>query len=442
MAGRFAPLRDPVVFTLDGERIVGERGEPVAASLIAAGKLTLARSPKFHRPRGPACMRGACDGCLARVDGVPNVMTCLTPAAEGLAVTSQNSLGSREVDLLRVTDWFFADGMNHHELFAGVPGVQSAMQLFARRVAGLGRLPEGVRPTATAARRRVAVLVIGAGAAGMAIAAAAAENGQRVEVIDDGLVPGGSTLALGADDEATAGFRAIRRRFDRAVAADRVRVSSRTVAAGIFGRDVLVVGERVEVIEATALIIAAGAHDGVVPFENNDFPGVMSARAGALLVAGGVSLGKKVVLLEPPREAVDPEAVAFGDVFDRAVARYAAGAAPTRLTRLTPAQEVVRANGSTHLRAVIVRESSDGGGGPRERSISADALLVDAPRSPAYELCEQVGATLEHRPAGYVPRSDRGRIADGVWAIGEVTGMPLAAARFVAAAEEIAAQLG
>jgi sarcosine oxidase subunit alpha len=79
--------------------------------------------------------------------------------------------------------------------------------------------------------------------------------------------------------------------------------------------------------------------------------------------------------------------------------------------------------------------------GGRERSIPADALLVDAPRAPAYELCEQAGATLTHRPSGYAPVALRGRIADGVWAIGEVTGAPLAAGAFVRAAEEIAAQL-
>ncbi|MGO8992824.1 MAG: (2Fe-2S)-binding protein, partial [Polyangiaceae bacterium] len=76
MPRRLVPPRDAVSITLDGERIVAERGEPIAAALLGAGKWTLARSPKFHRPRGPSCMRGACDGCLARVDGVANVMTC------------------------------------------------------------------------------------------------------------------------------------------------------------------------------------------------------------------------------------------------------------------------------------------------------------------------------------------------------------------------------
>src|SRR3984957_18000592 len=132
------PPSDPVTMHLDGQALVAERGEPVAVALLAAGKLALARSPKFHRPRGPSCLRAACDGCLARVDGRPNVMTCMVPAAEGTVVGTQNTRGAREVDFLRVTDWFFPRGMNHHELFAGVPGLQGLMQTFARRVAGLG----------------------------------------------------------------------------------------------------------------------------------------------------------------------------------------------------------------------------------------------------------------------------------------------------------------
>ena len=86
-----------VMLTFDGERIPAEEGEPIATALVRAGRLTVARSPKFHRPRGPTCFRGACDGCLARVDGQPNVMTCLEPVHDGCVIESQNTLGAREL---------------------------------------------------------------------------------------------------------------------------------------------------------------------------------------------------------------------------------------------------------------------------------------------------------------------------------------------------------
>src|SRR5690348_5774309 len=80
---RLGPLKHPVTLTLDGEPFQAEGGEPLAAALIAAEKLTIARSPKFHRPRAPTCLRGACDGCLARVDETANVMTFLVAGGDG-----------------------------------------------------------------------------------------------------------------------------------------------------------------------------------------------------------------------------------------------------------------------------------------------------------------------------------------------------------------------
>jgi sarcosine oxidase subunit alpha len=424
MPRRLRVLRDPVTIELDGEVVEAERGEPIAAALIAAGKIALARSPKFHRPRGPSCMRAACDGCLARVNDVPNVMTCMVAAEQGTVVRTQNTLGSREVDLLRMTDWFFPKGMNHHELFAGVPGVQQIMQTFARRVAGLGKLPaEAVAPRASV-RREVDVLVIGAGPAGMAVAAKAARSGRSVEIVEDALEIGGGVRALGAADAAA--WRAIEADFRAA----RARVRTSTTAAAIFGDDVLVVDAKgAEIVTARATVIAAGAHDGALAFEGNDVPGVMSARAAGWLLARGVSLGARVGVVIDPANGSGP----FGEAFARA--RLAAGEAEAQVVRGTP----LRVDGSSAVKGATVRDASGGEG--RLRHLKVDALVIDAPRAPAYELCEQAGAALEHAARGYIPKLVRGRIRDGFFALGEVAGGPFEPAAMLRAADEIVAQL-
>jgi sarcosine oxidase subunit alpha len=415
--GRTSPLRDPVTITLDGDPIAAERGEPIAAALIAAGKLMIARSPKFHRPRGPACMRAACDGCLARVDETPNVMTCMVAAEEGTAVVSQNRLGPREVDLLRMTDWFFPEGMNHHELFAGIPGVQSVMQAFARRVAGLGRMPIDVEPPHPAARRVADAVVVGGGPSGMAIAARLAEAGRAVEVLDDQLTPGGGLVALGPADAQA--FDEIRASFTDQVARARVRRRSRTVAGGMYGTDLLVVGpEGAEVLEARTLVFASGAHDGALAFEGNDVPGVMSARAGGALLARSVLAGKKIVVV------VTSGGGPFGESFARAV--------PSGTVTVVHG-EPVRVRGSSRAKAVVVRDPKD-----REKEHAADLVLIDAPRSPAYELAEQAGAQLVHEPRGFVVRAEGGRIAPGRYAVGELTGTPFDAVAIAQEAERVA----
>jgi sarcosine oxidase subunit alpha len=423
---RDTKLDDPVTLQFDGEPVQAQRGEPVAVALVAAGKLALARSPKFHRPRGPSCLRAACDGCLARVDGRPNVMTCMVPAAEGTQVSTQNTLGSREVDFLRVTDWFFPRGMNHHELFAGVPGLQGLMQTFARRVAGLGKLPAKASPPREARRRQVDVVVVGSGPAGMAVAARAAAKGRRVEVFDDALEPGGTLRALPWKVSATGPWSDLLARFDAHVRKGAIALRPSTTVGGFYGDDLLAVGpEGAEIVAARALILAPGAHDGVLAFEGNDVPGVMSARAAGWLWRRGVRVGERIVVCATPgTEGGLGEALAE--------ALVAAGAGSVEVVRATP----LRVEGSARVKGVVVAQR-DG----KERRLKADGVVIDAPRAPAHELCEQAGAKLRHEPRGFVPVADRGKLRDGVFAVGEVVGTSFEAVAFEAAAEEIAGQL-
>jgi sarcosine oxidase subunit alpha len=419
MSGRLKPIADPVRIQFDGEELRAERGEPLVCALVAAGNLALARSPKFHRPRGPACLRAACDGCLARVDERPNIMTCMVAVHDGMQIHTQNTLGSRSVDLLRMTDWFFPEGLNHHELFAGVPGVQTLMQGFARRVAGLGRLPAETAPRRPAARRHVDVVVVGAGPAGMAVAAAAAAKGRKVEVLEDHLAPGGGLNALGASDRRA--WEAIERPFR----ASGVRVRTSTTAGALYGDDLLIVGpEGAEVLTASAIVLAPGAHDGAAAFEGNDVPGVMSARAAGWLLSRGVLVGATVAVV------VGDGGGPFGEAYARAVKDLRAACEV-----VVAHGEPIRASGNSRVTGCVVRERG------RERKVKADALLVDVPRAPAYELAEQAGAPLIHAPRGYVPRTDRGKIRDGVFLVGEAAGTPFLPDALAREAEEIVRQL-
>ena len=410
---RLHPPHRPVRILFDGKSVEAERGEPAAISLVAAGHLALARSPKFHRPRGPWCLRGACDGCLARVDDVPNVMTCRVPAEAGMRVETQNVVGTSQVDLLRAADWFFPDGLNHHELWAGIPGAQRILQGLARRVAGLGHLPKQKQAARAAHRRHVDVLVVGSGPAGMCAAVELERRGRRVEIVEEDLHWGGGARAF----ESAAGsnpWRQVLDSFEAAAASSRLRLRLRTTAVGIYGDDVLVADETgVEVVTARTLILAPGAHDGAIAFAGNDVPGVMSARAAAWMAARGVMPGERAVV------TVGEGGGPFGELF----AKFAEGAARTaaettsgvRLVRGLPS----RVRGSSRVRGVTVATAEG------ERQFDCDAVVVDTPRAPAYEVCAQAGAELEHHARGFLVKTQRGRIRDGVFAIGEVVGTPL-----------------
>jgi hypothetical protein len=174
-------------------------------------------------------------------------------------------------------------------------------------------------------------------------------------------------------------------------------------------------------MEAKALVLAFGAHDGALAFEGNDVPGVMSARAAGLLLADGALAGERIAIV----------VTEGGGPFGASFARAAASLAKVELIEGEPL--VVK--GSSHAKGVKVKTS----GG--EKDISADLVLIDAPRAPAYELCEQAGAKLRHEPRGYVAETDGGRIGEGMFAVGEVAGAAFDAAAIETAVAGVVARI-
>lgn len=78
-----------ISFTFEGKKMEGYQGEPIAAALVASGIKALSYSRKLKRPRGFFCAIGNCSSCLMRVNGIPNVRTCITRLEEGMIIERQ-----------------------------------------------------------------------------------------------------------------------------------------------------------------------------------------------------------------------------------------------------------------------------------------------------------------------------------------------------------------
>jgi len=85
--------RKKIIFTLDGKVLEGYEGDTIAAALVASGVKVLSRSIKYKRPRGFFCAIGKCSSCLMKVNGTPNVRTCVTKLEEGMKVEIQKGKG-------------------------------------------------------------------------------------------------------------------------------------------------------------------------------------------------------------------------------------------------------------------------------------------------------------------------------------------------------------
>jgi hypothetical protein len=86
---------DAVTISIDGVEVVSEAGEMLAAVLLRQAETWSRTTPVSGSRRAPYCLMGVCFECLAEVDGVASVQTCLVPVRAGMRVTRQ--LGRREV---------------------------------------------------------------------------------------------------------------------------------------------------------------------------------------------------------------------------------------------------------------------------------------------------------------------------------------------------------
>jgi sarcosine oxidase, subunit alpha len=301
------PRGRPVTIDFEGTALRGFEGEPVAVALFAAGVRTLARSPKYHRPRGFFCLEGHCGSCLLRIDGRPNRRSCLEPVHADLRCSRQNAFPDADVDLLRAADWLFPNGMDHHRMMTGSRVGNDLFLKLVRQMGGSGVLPDAPPLASSPARdEEVDLCVVGGGPAGLAAAreAARALPGARVLLIDEQDRPGGSLLAEpGGAEQARVLAESTRARgvhlWSRATAiAYYPEDGARRDGDGPPGLLAVVTAAGLVRLRARRYLYATGAYDQNLPFPDSDRPGVVSARAcGRLVFRWGVRPGRRVVVL-------------------------------------------------------------------------------------------------------------------------------------------------
>nr|WP_255216712.1 (2Fe-2S)-binding protein [Pseudenhygromyxa sp. WMMC2535] len=402
----------------DEALVEAQATDTLATALIAAGALMTSRSAKYRRPRGPYCLSGDCGTCLVRVDGRPNVRACTTAVREGMRVSSQNSYKPRRLDPTAIVDHLFPGGMDHHHLMVRPRLANELMQAFARNLTGFGELPEGVGERACEhVDHHLPVVIVGAGAAGRAAAATFERLGVDHLVVE----------------------RRDRAQLEAALAEGEALPAQLVARCGAFGlypgpwspagevRAVLATSEidrrvgvsgggdagegeeleRLRSVRPRHLIFATGSRDPMIPFANNDLPGIVAARGliRALRRADARIAGRCVVVgegewAETQRAALD--------------ALRSPGA--PRVECVAP-EDIERAVGGDRLEALLCR------GG----RISCALLAVAARPAAAHELPAMAGVELRFDGAGFcVVREAQGRCgslgATSLWACGDLCG--------------------
>ena len=175
--GRIDRLK-PVAASFDGKPLPGFSGDTLASALLASDKVLIARSFKYHRPRGflSAGVEEP-NGLFTLGTGnrtEPNIPGTMTEMIDGLVARSQNAWPSLNFDLMAVNSLaapLFQSGFYYKTFMGPFKGSWMFYEPFIRRAAGLGRGTFDGDPDRYETRHEFCdVLVVGAGPAGLAAA--------------------------------------------------------------------------------------------------------------------------------------------------------------------------------------------------------------------------------------------------------------------------------
>ena len=293
----------PLKFKFDGKSYTGHQGDTLASALIANGVRLMGRSFKYHRPRGVLSAGSEEPNALVQLRSgarqEPNTRATTTELFDGLVAKSQNRIGSLRFDAMAINDRFsnFLTAGFYYKTFMWPKAFwEKVYEPIIRKAAGLGSLSLLDDPDVyDKGFLHCDLLVVGAGPAGLMAALTAGRSGANVILADEDFTFGGrlnsETFSIG--DDAGAVWAAVA--VTELASLPNVRLMVRTTVIGAFDHGIYGAVERVSDhvaipdagkprqilwrIYAQRTVLAAGAIERPIAFENNDRPGIMLGSA-------------------------------------------------------------------------------------------------------------------------------------------------------------------
>ncbi len=311
----------PVSFQFDGRSYSGFAGDTLASALLANDVSLVARSFKYHRPRGILTAGSEEPNALVTVRSgaraEPNTRATTIELYDGLEANSQNRWPSLKWDLMAVNQLggpFLSAGFYYKTFMWPASFWEKVYEPLIRRAAGLGKLSGLPDPDHYDREHGFCnLLVIGGGPAGLAAALTAGRAGLRVIIVNEDAMMGGRLLAERLEIDGQAGSSWAQSTAAELESLPNVRVLNRTAVVGIYDGCEYIAVERVSdhlaaslpgqprqrlwKIVASHAVLATGSIERPLVFGGNDRPGVMMASAVSTYVNRfGVTPGKRVIV--------------------------------------------------------------------------------------------------------------------------------------------------
>ncbi|MFN3171809.1 MAG: 2Fe-2S iron-sulfur cluster-binding protein [Hyphomicrobiales bacterium] len=395
-------------FHFDGQEIIAEDGQSLAAALTQAGVRAFRYTAKDDE-RGIFCGMGVCQDCLVSVDGTPNQRACMTQVQDGMKVSRQVALPE----------------------FGATAGTGA-------------KEPLHLSPD---------VLIVGGGAGGLSAAIAAANAGASVVVLDERKVAGGQYYKQAAN-----GSVLDQQQSDGARLVSEAKSAGAQLFVGVelWGAfdGLMFLGQREGtpvIAKPKTAIIATGAYERPVTVPGWTLPGVMTTGAAQTLWRSYQTLpGKRVAVCGsgPLNVQVALELAKGGAKIAYLAERApAATAKPFTALKMAAADPKLTLQGlgmlaglrqhgiKVHNGAELIAIAKDQDGlaatfrnrSGREDTVHVDALCMNAGFEPQNEILRLLGAQMHYDKAmGHLRchKSERMETSvSGLYAIGDCTGL-------------------
>lgn len=294
------------------------------------------------------------------------------------------------------------------------------------------------------------LLVLGGGPAGLCGAIEAAREGLRVLVVDDGISPGGQLVKQTHKFFGSENFYASTRGMEIAVKLlkelslySRATIASESSVLAIYPDGVPVLDRRSDsttLYNPARLLVATGASERFLQFDNNDLPGVYGAGAvQTLMNQFGILPGKSVLMIgsgniglivsyQLAQAGVEVKAILEAS---SRIGGYRVHADKVKRLGIPVLlnHTILKAIGEESVKGALITALDDrwkpvpG----TERELVIDTICIAVGLTPSAELVAQAGGQLKYIPelGGYVPLhdGDMRTTIDRVFVAGDVSGI-------------------
>ena len=315
-----------ISFKFNGITYHGFKGDTLASALLVNGIHLVARSFKYHRPRGIMTAGSEEPNAIVQLHNnssrtEPNVRATEVEIYEGLEASSQNCWPNVNFDIGAINNLLspLLPAGFYYKTFMWPASFWEKYEYFIRKSAGLGKSPTKPDPDIYEHRYiHCDVLVIGAGISGIMAAKTAAKSGLKTLLVDEKPNLGGSEIYQNSEyfkiNNQTSGSW-LDKEINEIKKIENLEIKTRTSVAAFHGYNFLLARENLTdhlpieqrknrtrhkllKIRAKKVISATGSIERPLVFNNNDRPGIMlSSAIKKYTDLFGVACGERIVLL-------------------------------------------------------------------------------------------------------------------------------------------------